>query len=66
MTLLRRILYLLGVDELPDPAWKPTGYTYRHTGHDESKARARWEQQEAEAAAWRESSTRARAKANEP
>lgn len=21
-----------------DPVWKPTGYTYRHTGHDESKA----------------------------
>lgn len=35
--------YLVGqsVDEapkVPDVPWKPTGYSYRYTGHDESKA----------------------------
>ncbi len=28
---------LLGVDQGPDPAWKPTGYTYTFSGHDEAK-----------------------------
>jgi hypothetical protein len=28
---------VLGVDQGPDPTWKPTGYTYTFTGHDEAK-----------------------------
>ena len=38
LTILRRILYLLGVDDLPDPAWKPTGIRRTSTGHDEALA----------------------------
>lgn len=35
--MLRWILRVLGVEDEPDPVWKPTGYTYRHTGHDEAQ-----------------------------
>jgi hypothetical protein len=33
---MRWLLHLLGVDDEPDTAWRPTGYAYRHTGHDEA------------------------------
>jgi hypothetical protein len=59
--MLRWILSLLGVDDAPDSAWAPTGIAVKFRGHDESKARTRWEQQEAEAAACREASLRAQA-----
>jgi hypothetical protein len=56
--MMRWLLHLIGVDDEPDPAWKPTGVIYKFHGHDESKARARWEQQEAEASACRQASQR--------
>jgi hypothetical protein len=36
--MMRWILTLLGVDDLPDPAWKPTGIRHTSTGHDEALA----------------------------
>lgn len=37
--MLRRILYLLGVEDGPDPAWKPAGYRYTTSvHHDEAGA----------------------------
>ncbi len=39
--LLRWLLHLLGVDDAPDPAWKPTGYRVTTPpGHDEARAAA--------------------------
>jgi hypothetical protein len=37
MSLLNRIFHILGVDDVPDPAWKPTGYTCTAPGYDEAK-----------------------------
>jgi hypothetical protein len=34
--LLRWILHVLGVDDAPDPAWKPTGIAVKFRGHDEA------------------------------
>jgi hypothetical protein len=35
---MRWLFTLLGVDEMPDPAWKPTGIRRTSTGHDEALA----------------------------
>lgn len=51
--MLTWLLRLLGVDDLPDPAWKPTGYTYRHTGHDEAQGVAAAQRSAAELVARR-------------
>ena len=34
--ILRWIFRILGIDDEPDPAWKPAGYTVKFTGHDEA------------------------------
>jgi len=36
MPVMTRILHWLGVDDAPDPAWKPTGIRSSFTGHDEA------------------------------
>jgi len=52
--MLRRILYLLGVEDLPDPAWKPTGYRYTTSdSHDEAGAVAATQRRDALAIAQR-------------
>jgi hypothetical protein len=56
--LLRWILHLLGIDDAPDPAWRPTGYRARFTGHDEAGAVAAVKQSEARAAARRKIAAR--------
>jgi hypothetical protein len=38
MSLLSRVLRILGVDDLPDPHWRPTGYRVTQPGHDEFSA----------------------------
>jgi len=34
--MLRWLLHVLGVDDEPDAAWRPTGYRYSSSGHDEA------------------------------
>lgn len=39
--LLRWLFHLLGIDDVPDPAWRPTGYRQTtDTTHDEARAAA--------------------------
>jgi hypothetical protein len=38
MSLLSRIMHVLGIDDLPDPTWAPTGFKYTQPGHDEFSA----------------------------
>ena len=38
MSLVTKFFTWLGFHDGPDPVWKPTGYSYRHQGHDEETA----------------------------
>jgi hypothetical protein len=38
MSLLSRVLRILGVDDLPDPNWRATGFRYTQPGPDEFSA----------------------------